>query len=256
MINDLEIAISYETIEQQSTAQALANKLHLPLVRDEHYSIDLLLVVTAQRLELRQTFKDAPGPIFVNFMTGKTAYRSTPQNLKNEFIARAIQVKGQPQLHIIDATAGFGQDAFIAASLGHEVQLIERNPIIAALLQDGLERLKAHAASIKLSLVAIDAIAYLQQLSVDRYPDVIYLDPMFPERTKSALVKKEMRLLQQLVGQDLDAPQLLSIARAIAKHKVVVKRPRLAPYIGDITPSFSLEGKVGRFDIYRRQNKI
>jgi len=252
MNNPLTIAIHYETVEQCAVAQALADELHLPLVNREPQAVDLLLVATAQRLELRQTHKGAPGAIFVDFVSGKNAFRSTPQNLQKELIARAIQVKSQPRLRIIDATAGFGQDAFIAASLGHEVQLIERSPIVAALLKDGLMRLREKDTQIKLSLVASNAISYLQQLSADAYPDVVYLDPMFPERVKSALVKKEMRLLQQLVGQDQDAPQLLQIAKTVAKYKVVVKRPRLAPFLGDDTPSFSLQGKVGRFDIYRK----
>lgn len=252
MINPLKIALSYETTEQRGVAETLAKELRLPIVNVEQQDLDLLLVATTQRLELRQTYKGAPGAIFVDFTTGKNAFRSTPQNLKKELIVRALQVKSQPRLRIIDATAGFGQDAFIAASLGHEVQLIERSPIVAALLKDGLERLHAKDTRIKLSLIASDAINYLQQLSADDYPDVVYLDPMFPERVKSALVKKEMRLLQQLVGQDLDAPLLLQVAKAVAKHRVVVKRPRLAPYIGQETPAFSLQGKVGRFDIYRK----
>ncbi|MBF3116629.1 class I SAM-dependent methyltransferase, partial [Pseudomonas aeruginosa] len=84
-------------------------------------------------------------------------------------------------------------------------------------------------------------------------PQVIYLDPMFPHRDKSALVKKEMRLFRPLVGDDLDAPALLQAALALASHRVVVKRPRKAPIIEGPKPGYSLEGKSSRYDIYPKK---
>lgn len=248
MTNTSLIAVSYTSETQRLAAEQLAGKLQLPLAKDGY---PLLLAITEERIELQQNSKGAPGPIFVDFLAGKNVYRSQLQNLKNELIARAIHIKGQPKLRIIDATAGLGQDAFIMASLGHDVKMIERSPIVATLLADGLKRLQAQRPHLLLSLITQDALSYLTSLSPCDYPDVVYLDPMFPERTKSALVKKEMRILQQLVGQDLDASPLLSTARQIARYKVVVKRPRLAPFLGNTEPSFCLQGKVGRFDIYQ-----
>lgn len=250
MSSQLTIAVTYESAAMLFAAQRLALSLQLPLVENNDARYHLLLVVTSKRLELRQNYPGAPGAISVDFSEGKTAFRASPQNLKNELIVRAVQVKGQLQLSIIDATAGLGRDAFILASAGHKVRLLERSPLIAALLADGITRLKTHTPTIQLDLTSSDAISYLQHLPTVDYPDVIYLDPMFPERTKSALVKKEMRLLQQLAGQDLDAPQLFAAARAIAKHKVVVKRPKTAPYLAEAKPTYSLAGKVGRFDVY------
>lgn len=250
MTDTLTLGVGYTTETQLAAARQLAHQLQLPLIDSTATAVDLLLMVTPTHLELQQNYPGAPGPILVDFSTRKNAFRSKPQNLKQELLARAVHVKGQTTLHIIDATAGFGLDAFILASLGHNVQLLERSPIVAALLNDGLQRLATETMESKLTLIAHDAIAYLQQILPTAAPDVIYLDPMFPERTKSALVKKEMRLLQQIVGQDLDAAQLLAIARDTAKHKVVVKRPRLAPFLGDKQPHFSLTGKVSRFDIY------
>ncbi len=84
-------------------------------------------------------------------------------------------------------------------------------------------------------------------------PQVIYLDPMFPHRDKSALVKKEMRVFRPLVGDDLDAPALLEAALALATHRVVVKRPRKAPIIDGPKPSHGLEGKSSRYDIYPKK---
>jgi 16S rRNA (guanine1516-N2)-methyltransferase len=84
-------------------------------------------------------------------------------------------------------------------------------------------------------------------------PQVIHLDPMFPHRDKSALVKKEMRLFRPLVGDDDDAPALLAAALALASHRVVVKRARKAPPIAGVAPGYSLEGKSSRYDIYPKK---
>ena len=102
-------------------------------------------------------------------------------------------------------------------------------------------------------LQQVDALSYLQQLaeSNSERPEVIYLDPMFPPRTKSAKVKKEMRLFHQLLGADPDAEAMLPLARQVASRRVVVKRPRLAPLLHpDISCHHSLKGKANRFDIY------
>ncbi len=123
------------------------------------------------------------------------------------------------------------RDGFVLATLGCRVELIERNPVVAALLQDGLERAAAAAevAPIvaRMTLRQGNAIELMREWSGEA-PQVIYLDPMFPHRDKSALVKKEMRLFRPFVGDDDDAPALLEAALALASHRVVVKRPRKA----------------------------
>ena len=152
-------------------------------------------------------------------------------------------------LHILDATAGWGRDAALLASFGAEVLMVERQPVLASLLADGLSRLSDDSAVKKrLSLVGIDAKKYLQELTPADYPDVIYIDPMHPVRQKSALVKKDMQALQQFIGADDDAGELLSIAITRARQKVVVKWPqRLAPLL---PPNQSFGGKTVRFDVY------
>ena len=95
-----------------------------------------------------------------------------------------------------------------------------------------------------------DAIDYLTGLPAPQYPDVIYIDPMFPESKKTALVKKDMRAFQQIIGADQDSEQLFAIALNTAKNRVVVKRPVKAQYLADKKPSFSLTGKAVRFDVY------
>ena len=95
-----------------------------------------------------------------------------------------------------------------------------------------------------------DAITYLAKLPKTKYPDVIYLDPMFPSRSKSALNKKSMRILKEIVGKDSDSDQLLKIALKTALKRVVVKRPKLAPHLAGKKPDITYRGKSSRFDVY------
>jgi 16S rRNA (guanine1516-N2)-methyltransferase len=125
---------------------------------------------------------------------------------------------------------------------------------VASLLEDALSRAQLNPditeIANKMSLIKAHAGEILKILPPNAYPDVIYLDPMFPQRTKSALVKKEMRLIKDLVGEDQDADQLLTIALKVARKRIVVKRPRIAEFLGGIKPHSSQIGKANRFDIY------
>ncbi|OGQ95397.1 MAG: hypothetical protein A2521_06630, partial [Deltaproteobacteria bacterium RIFOXYD12_FULL_57_12] len=151
-----------------------------------------------------------------------------------------------------DATAGLGRDAFVLASLGCSVHMIERSPVIAALLADGLERAATEpeiAALIqqRLRLTVADS----KEIFQTEHPEVIYLDPMYPHRSKSALVKKEMRCIRALVGDDPDAPALVLAALNSASARVVVKRPRLAPPVVDLPrAAMAILSKNSRYDIY------
>lgn len=209
---------------------------------------------TPPRLELRASHKHAPGPVFVDFVTGAVGFRTRRGNRGKEPLARAVGVKGSVVPTVLDATAGLGRDAFILATLGCRVHLVERSPIIAALLRDGLQRASAdddtRAIAERMQLEIGDAVAVMERLAVHQRPDVVYLDPMYPQRNKSALVKKEMRVLRAIVGEDLDAPRILAAALTTARKRVVVKRPRLADALPGIDPSHSLTGNTTRFDVY------
>jgi 16S rRNA (guanine1516-N2)-methyltransferase len=149
---------------------------------------------------------------------------------------------------VIDATAGLGRDAALMTLAGCHVTALERSPIIAALLQDGLDR--AGAALAGLRVVRQDALHFIAEIPDADRPDVIYLDPMFPHRTKSALVSKEMRLCRLVTGDDPDAAQLLDLARSKARSRIVVKRPLRAPTLDGSKPAFDYRGKAVRFDVY------
>lgn len=197
--------------------------------------------------------------LHIDFASNANNYRRLHGGGSGQPIARAIGLKtyGLP-LHVIDATAGLGQDAFVLASLGCKVTLIERVPEIAILLAgaliDGSNNPAIAEIIARMDLRIGDALHILQEFKTANAPDIIYLDPMFPIRNKSALVKKEMRILKEVVGADPDADQLLTLAQSIAKRRVVVKRPKLAPYLNNVKPHSEQVGKANRFDIYMPLN--
>jgi 16S rRNA (guanine1516-N2)-methyltransferase len=201
------------------------------------------LVFTGERLELRELTKARQKPLYVDFLHGKLEHRRKYGGGKNQLIAKAVGAK--KGLRILDATAGLGEDAFVLACLGCEMTLLERSPIIAALLEDGLKW-----ANMDIKLIVADAISYMLNLPEKMRPDVVYLDPMYPARTKSALGKKEMRILREIVGEDLDAAELLQAALRAARKRVVVKRPKLAAHIPGPNPNLIFKGKSSRFDVY------
>ncbi len=249
-----DLALAAENGVPQQRMESLAATTNLPLVNLKHPDASLVLVQTNKRLELRQTGKAAPGPVFADFVGGKAAYRRHQGIGVRQPIARAVGIKSGKLPTVIDATAGLGQDALVLATLGCEITLIERSPIVAALLSDALERALAEAetASIvaRMRLVQADACDYLMTLDKSQRPDVIFLDPMFPGHNKSALVKKEMRLFQQLPGSKDSADSLLPIAQQVATRRVVVKRPARAPWLADIKPSLAIHSPKMRFDVY------
>ena len=172
---------------------------------------------------------------------------------RGEAVAKAVGIKGNDFPTVIDATAGLGRDAFVLAAIGCKVRLVERHPVVAALLEDGLARAYADAEIGKFmqERMQLVAVSHIAQLDCEKeQADVVYLDPMYPHKQKSALVKKEMRVFQHLVGADLDADSLFLPAKALARKRMVVKRPDYAPFMAEMKPDFSHTTKNHRFDIY------
>lgn len=180
--------------------------------------------------------------------------RLRPDRLGRELLVRAARVRGVPAPTAVDATAGLGEDALLLAAAGFTVTLFEKDPVIAALLRDALERAagEPQLAVIvsRMELVEGDSIAGLHALGLrDHAPDVVFLDPMFPERTKSAAVKKKFQLLHHLERPCEDEARLLDAARAARPRKIVVKRPPKGPWLAGAKPSHSLAGKAVRYDV-------
>lgn len=197
------------------------------------------------------------GPISCEFGSGRLRHRHHFGGGFGQGIARAVGFKPGNALQVVDLTAGLGEDAFVLAGLGARVTMVERHPVVAALLEDGLRRGRelAHDAAIaaaiaRMELVQCEASDWLQNCTDVARPDVVYLDPMFPERNRNAQVRKEMQALQQVVGIDDDADALLEPALAVARYRVVVKRARRASPLGSKSPGFAVSGRSTRFDVY------
>jgi 16S rRNA (guanine1516-N2)-methyltransferase len=208
-----------------------------------------------QGLQLQHTGPRATGPIQINFVSGVLAHRRRFGGGRRQPLARAAGMKSGFNPTLWDATAGLGRDAFVLASLGCHVTLCERSAILAALLQDALQRAAADAeigawVSERLHLVHGDSRERLQALEEARQPGVVYLDPMYPPGKEHVLVKKEIRTLRELLGPDRDSDLLLQIALKSARRRVVVKRPRRAGWLNDIKPDTCIASKKTRYDIY------
>lgn len=245
------LAVYTANTELHTQALALAGRLALPCIFQPDERYDSLLILTPDYLGLQQNGEKSH-PLYVDFLSGKMQYRCQHATMRNETLVRAMGLKKNTSPTLIDATTGLGRDSFLLASLGFNVTSLERSPIIFELLQDGLARAlqhpKANLIAQHLQLIHTDAIAWLKQAPP---ANIIYLDPMFPERKKSALVKKEMRFFHPIVGDDVDADLLLQTALTCATQRVVVKRPRLAQALkSERKPSFVLTGSSSRFDIY------
>ena len=212
-------------------------------------------------------------PTRVDFLSGATTHRRRYGGGRSQLIAKAVGLKSktirhhQP-LNVVDLTAGLGQDGFVLATLGCSVTLVERSAIVYQLLSDGFHRAlqfavapqtvddKALANTLaRMNLVEGSAENYLKNLAAP--PDIIYLDPMFPDRGKSAKINKHMQALQMIVGNDEDTGKLLSLALNKVRFRVVVKRPRKAMALDQQYPQMALPkpGKVlmgssTRYDVY------
>jgi Protein of unknown function (DUF548). len=250
----MTVAVVAETDELLPQAVRLAQQLDLPLVSPNASDYPYLLCVTPLRLLLKNTQTKPAHRASVDFLSPKLDHRR--KNHSRELLCKALGRLDPATACIVDATAGFGEDAFLLACQGYRLILLERSKVIGALLTDGLSRFYASPdpknASIQLQCILQDAKIYLPQLASHTAIDVVYLDPMFPLRKKLALPRKEMSILRDLVGgeDEKDADDLLQVALSVARYRVVVKRQRLAAPLSGMTPTFSLRGKMSRFDVY------
>lgn len=182
----------------------------------------------------------------------RMAVRLRLDRLHKELLVRAAKLRNAGGVPFaVDATAGLGEDALLLAAAGFRVRMYEHEPTIAALLRDALERARKddRLADVvgRMELVEADSVEALRNL--DCTPDIVYLDPMFPQRKKSAAVKKKLQLLQTLEQPCGNEDELLGAALAAGPHKVIVKRPVKGPYLAGVKPSHSLAGKAVRYDV-------
>jgi 16S rRNA (guanine1516-N2)-methyltransferase len=213
--------------------------------------LDLLLAVTPDRLELRAADAPRRRAMAVDWAGALLDSLRRPGASRRLALARAVGALG-PRTVVLDATAGLGRDAFRLAALGATVVAAERSPVLAVLLEDGLRRAgrdPALAACLggRLSVRASDA---RELLGGAWAPDVVLIDPMYPDAGRSALPHGEMQVLRRLLGPDEDADALFCAARSAARGRVVVKRHVRDPPLGGEPPTRSVPGRSTRFDVY------
>jgi len=251
-------AVYYTDPVQKKRARALADSLGIPLISDPG-GHDFVLTFVNDRLTLAAPNDPSmKGQVSAEFVRGAAGYRR--KQGQKELLLKAIGFRRDQPPYVLDATGGLGKDSFLMASRGCTVHILERNRIVHTLLQDGLRRASEHpetreiAGRIRLTL--IDSLRYFEAKSVGKEYDVIYLDPMYPQRSKSALVKKEMQMLQKLLGHGDNGDRLVDAALAAGCGRVVVKRPGKAPCLGSRAPSHSITGTTTRYDVYLASPQI
>ena len=254
LLSSIAVATDDKFLEKAS--RELADSLNLPFLwlREPMKFVSqygYLLLNTADGIAMAKTGKGAPKPVYVDFTSGAVDHRRKFGGGKGQDIAKAVGLNKKAQLSVLDATAGLGRDAFVLARLGCTVALCERVGFVRSMLQDGLYRSTLHheVAQITQRMTLLEGD--IRHIQGEAQFDVVYLDPMYPHTEKSsAAAKKEMAFFRDLVGKDLDADDLLPYAMGLAEYRVVVKRPKGAPYLNNEEPTYQLEGKSGRFDIY------
>ncbi|WOC16853.1 class I SAM-dependent methyltransferase [Pseudochrobactrum sp. MP213Fo] len=190
--------------------------------------------------------------LVVDFVGGAVGHRFRASEGRGQALAKAAGLMRGVTPDIVDATAGLGRDAFLLASLGANVTLIERSQKMHDLLAQGLERAAAeggrYAETVaRMTLLYGDSSLLLPELK----PQVVLVDPMHPPRGNTALVKKEMRQIREIVGTDPDSENLMKVALTFAQNRVVLKWPlRAEPMAGIRKPSHQILGKSTRYDVF------
>jgi 16S rRNA (guanine1516-N2)-methyltransferase len=248
------------------------SKIRLQLAKDFCVANNLPLLISKNDLKKKDQYdmqlfihddlvelydKQLNTSISIDFLSGAMAHRHQFGGGRGQAIAKAVGLKSGNTPTILDVTAGLAGDAFVLATLGCPVTMIERSPALFLLIEDALQRAalnETFSVIMEQGFIVIndDANDYIkQQLSAENTPpDIIYIDPMYPYRKKSALVKKDMQILQRLHSEDDNVGSLLSNALKFAKKRVVVKRPLHAETLTGIKPNTCIKSKKTRYDIY------
>ena len=116
-----------------------------------------------------------------DFVQGAVYHRLRFGGGRGQHLPKAVGMKGGQSPAIIDATAGLGRDAFLLASLGSKITLIERSKTIHGLLAAGMEAARQAGGQHKdiidrMTLIYGDSIALLPTMQAD----VVLVDPMHP----------------------------------------------------------------------------
>lgn len=249
------ISVTYSHPSSQTKARSFAEDHDLSCDNLNKCKSQLALNFSDMQVELIDIQQNIH--LLVEFIEGSLGHRKKYGGGRGQTIAKAIGMKqGKPVPSVLDATAGLAKDSYVLACLGCKVTMVERSPIVAELVKDGIARASLCGEFDEIihqgfKLYVNDALNYINAIEENNKPDVIYLDPMYPDKKKSASVKKNMQLLQKLLGHDLDTEDVLNAALSKAGKRVVVKRPKGAPSLsGACKPTLAYESKATRYDTY------
>ena len=251
-MSDLPIYI----INSSKFAEEIAEKYNLTICETPIFPTIAVSDNGTLTLLDNQTRKSILG---VDFCGGELLHRIKFGGNRSSLLAKAIGAKSKSNApKVIDATAGLGRDAFVLASLGCEVTMLERSRLLFIMLDRAISVAKENPLTSEIAsrmkLHQQDSIEYLSSHSeLSNIADVIYLDPMFPHEKRKAQIKQEMITCREVVGDDLDAAELFEAASKVAIPRIVVKRMKSAPFISSATPSQQFIGKTNRFDLYLRE---
>lgn len=263
-----DLNIPYFSTDDTSVGQDYSHVLDVVPFRDT-YALGIRPVGSSKRKgRLLKRSSGSPSPHIVDFCPPKDSRLA--QRAKRSGFDMLVKAVGPRKVvggaRILDLTAGFGQDSLLLHQSGaSQVCMVERDPIVATLLQDAMRRRRDaldgdDRDTSSLSLKVGNSVDIVRSLASQDYPDVCYVDPMFPPRTKSAAVKKNMQILHSLLGSQDDTIEtqhdeitLLEAALDVAQVRVVVKRPVNAAPLGGQggpKPSYDLRGSSNRWDVY------
>lgn len=249
------VAIQSQTIRPSAAELALRDELDCGIVLptdDRSDEFDFLLRWQDGALTLLATASDAPGGLCIDF-SDPVLQRRALDGLSRQGIGKAVGLRKKPPPAILDATAGLGNDAYLLASAGCQVALLERSAVVHALLKDALQRaslLHDSRTGLAVQNLKLSHGDFLTHSLPESSVDVVYLDPMFPADRKNARSGKGMYLLQELLGNDCEEAQMLAKARFVARNRVVVKRGKRSAWLAKVEPDMSFRGSSSRFDVY------
>ena len=247
---DNNVCITAVASDRLDEAAAFAAANELPFCSD----CDAVLQLRFDTQGLSLYDRELDASIAIDFLKGAVAHRERFGGGKGQAIAKAIGLNRYDSPSVMDVTAGLARDAWVLATLGCRMTLLERSAVLCAMITAAVEQARSDNGSGTvdniIDVLQKDSIEHLASLESPALPDVIYMDPMYPERNKSALVKKDMQVLHKLIGATPDESELLEWAKRQAKRRVVVKRPVGAPCVAGLTPSHQINSKKTRYDVY------
>ncbi len=239
-----KIVVCYAEEKFREKAEKLAKKLNTE-IKSGMIENELALLYDERGLTLTDGDLEVRGDFTEN------RNRLSENNLRQEFLVKAVKSKnmGENPL-VVDATAGLGEDSILLAAAGYRVIMFEYNPVICALLEDAMDRAREidelREVINRMTLVEGDSTEKMSE--INERPEAVFLDPMFPERKKSALVKKKFQLLQRLERPATNERELYDEAVGLKPKKIVIKRPLKGPVLEGTKPSYSIKGKAIRYD--------